>query len=313
MTPRPRRSHSLAGFAAAAVIALAVGFVGAGPASPAVAAPAEEPISPAAARIVTVDTTVRAEPSHDAAAVASLSAGAQVSLTAQVPAWRKVTVDGAEGWVPYSVTAEVPRRLDVPKGRELLVDTVLRAQPSEKAAAGITAFAHTYISVAAVSGSWRKISTANGAGWVPASSFDTPTYEQPASSATQVLNVRETASGASPVALVLRKGQTIKVLGTRGAWSSVMTGSHNARAAVSSGWTATKYLVAYNLRVTETDLNLRARPFTGKILTVIPKGAEVTLTGSRSVDTSRTPSAWHYVRYGSLTGWVASAYLERPY
>lgn len=312
MTPRSRRSRSLSGFAVAAVLALALGFAGAAP-SPALAAPAEEPISPAIARIVTVDTTVRAEPSHDAAAVTSLTAGAQVSISAQVPAWRKVTVDGAEGWVPYSVTAEVPRRLDVPKGRELTVDTTLRAQPSEKAGAVLTAFAHTYVSVAAVSGAWRKVSTANGAGWVPASAIDAATFETPASSATKVLNVRETASGGAPVALVLRKGQTVKVLGTRGAWSSVMTGSHNARAAVSSGWTATKYLIPYNIRVTETALNLRARPFNGKVLAVIPKGAQVVLTGSRSVDTSRTPSAWHYVEYGSLKGWVASAYLERPY
>lgn len=292
---------------------MAVGLVGATPASPAFAAPAEEPVSPAIARIVTVDTTVRAEPSHDAAAVASLTAGAEVSISAQVPAWRKVTVDGVEGWVPYSVTAEVPRRLGSSVPRELGADVALRVQPSEKAPAVVTALAHTYVSVAVVSGTWRKIATANGAGWVPASALQEVTVNRPASTATTALNVRASASGGTRVVLTLRKGQTVQVLGTRGAWSSVRTGASDTPATTQSGWTATKYLVDSDLRVAKTAVNLRAQPWTGKVRAVIPKGAEVRLTGGSWVNYARTPARWLSVVYGSLRGYVAADYLARPY
>lgn len=308
MSPRRSRSRSLTGFVGATVLALTLGLAGAG--LPAAAAE-EEPVSPAVARIVTVDTIVRLEPSHDSAPVASLSAGDEVSVSAQVPAWRKVTVDGVEGWVPYSVTEQVPHDLGARRPREVTVDTTLRAQPGARADAVGTVLTHSYVSMTAVAGSWRKIETANATGWVPASSVALPrgtSYR-----ATKTLNVRASASGGTDVILTLKKGQTVVVLGTRGEWSSVRTGSYGVPAATHSGWTATKYLVPPKLRVTETALNLRTKPWTGKVVTVIPKGAEVMLTGTSVSDSSRSPKTWHFVRYGSYKGWVAAAYLELPY
>jgi uncharacterized protein YgiM (DUF1202 family) len=286
-------------------------MLGADPGLRAAAAPDEEPISPAVARIVTVDTAVRAEPSHGATAVASLEAGDEVSVSAQVPAWRKVTVGGVEGWVPYSATEDVPTTLAKKGPRELVADQTLRAQPGPKATALVSVLKHSYVSVTAVAGSWRKIETPNGTGWVPASVLESATTR--GYTATRDINVRGSASGATAIVLVLKKGQKLKVLGTRGEWSSVRVGSYGAPAASTSGWTATKNLVRSDIRVTKTALNLRTRAWTGKVVTVIPKGARVTLTGSLVSDSSRTPTTWRRVTYGSYSGWVASKYLKLPY
>ncbi|CAN7391113.1 SH3 domain-containing protein [Microbacterium sp. LjRoot45] len=312
MPPR-RTSRSLVAIAAAAVFALTVGLVGVSPALSATAAPIEEPITPAVARIVTVDTTVRAEPSHSAAAVEMLAAGDEVSVSAQVPAWRKISVDGVEGWVPYSVTQVVPTEFEGGRGfpRELTADVTLRAQPGEKAVAVATVLKHSYVKAYATAGTWRKIETANGTGWVMSSKIIKPTYTSYA--ATKDLNVRASASGSTEIVLTLKKGQKVVVLGTRDGWSSVRAGSYGAAAATYSGWTTSKYLVPTNIRVTETALNLRTKAWTGSVVTVIPKGAKVTLTGSSVSNWSRSPKTWREVRYGSYRGWVAAAYLALPY
>jgi len=311
MWSQRRRFRSFVGIIAAAALALTVGVLS-GPGAPAAVAVDEVTISPAVLRIVVVDTTVRAEPSHDADAVASLSAGDEISVSAQVPAWRKVTVEGVEGWVPYSVTQEVPRTFNrVP--RELAADVTLRAQPGEKAAAGVTVLGHSYVTATAAAGPWRKIVAANGTGWAPASVLETVTAGNKAYAVTKALNVRASASGSTGVVTTLKKGTKVHVLGTRGAWSSVKWGDYASRPATTSGWTATKYLIDADIRVTKTAVNLRKTPWTGKVITVIPKGARVVHTGGIYANYSRTPTTWYSVRYGSLRGWVAIDYLKRPY
>lgn len=312
MSPRRPRSRSLSGFAVAAAFTLVLGVLTGASAVSATAAD-EVPISPAVDRIVVVDTTVRAEPSHDAAAVASLEAGDQVPVSAQMPAWRKVTVEGVEGWVPYSVTQEVPRPLEKKVPRELGVDVTLRAQPSDKAAEVAPVLAHSYVTAAAVAGTWRKISTANGAGWVPASALESVTTAPRGYVATKTLNVRATASGSADVVHVLDKRDKVQVLGTRGEWSSVKWGSAAAPAVSYSGWTATASLLRTDIRVTTTSVNLRTKPWTGSVITVIPEGAQVLLTGNAVIDTSRTPKKWSQVTYGDVKGWVATTYLKWPF
>ena len=316
MSPRRPRSRSLSGFAVAAGFTLILGVLTSASAVSATAA-AEEPISPALDRIVVVDTTVRAEPSHGAAAVASLEAGDEVPVSAQVPAWRKVTVDGVEGWVPYSVTQEVPRTLSRVVAREVAYEVTLRAYPGDKAAAIVTPLRpvdqHTYASVSAAAGSWRKIATVHGSGWVPESAVEPVSVGRWGYVASRDLNVRMVGSGAAEIVHVLKKWDKVQVLGTSGPWSSIKWGSATAPAVSHSGWTATKYLTRTDNRVTTAAVNLRAKPWTGNVLTVIPQGARVLLTGNSVTDTSRTPQKWHEVTYGSDKGWVAAAYLKWPF
>lgn len=311
-----RQSRSLSGFAVAAALTLVLGVLS-GASSLRATAADEVPISPAVDRIVVVDTTVRAEPSHGAGAVAVLEAGDKVVVSAQVPAWRKVTVVGVTGWVPYSVTQEVPKPLSRLVAREVTGNVTLRAYPGAKADAVVTPLGpigtHTYASVSAVAGSWRKIAIAQGTGWVLASDIEPVSTGRWGYVASADLNVRMVASGAGKIVHVLKKRDKVQVLGTNGPWSSVKWGAATAPAPSHSGWTATKYLIRTDNRVTTAALNLRAKPWTGNVMTVIPKGARVLLTGNSVTDTSRKPQKWHQVTYGSDRGWVASAYLKWPF
>lgn len=311
-----RRSRTLPGLTVAAAFAVVLGVLSGAPAVRATAAD-EVPISPAVDRIVVVETVVRAEPSHDATAVAVLDAGDEVLVSAQVPAWRKVTAGATSGWVPYSVTQEVPRLLSRLVPREVAVHVTLRAYPGAKAEAVNTPLRpvskHTYASVRAVAGSWRKISTAHGAGWLPESALTTVSTGRWAYVASVDANVRMTGSGAAPIVHVLDKRDRVVVLGTSGPWSSVKWGSASAPAVSHSGWTATTYLTRADNRVTTQAVGLRNKPWTGSVWTVIPKGARVLLTGNSVANSSRTPQKWSEVTWGSDRGWVPSASLAWPF
>lgn len=312
----PRRSRALPGLTVAAAFALVLSVSSGAPALRASAAD-EVPISPAVNRIVVADTTVRAEPSHEATAITVLDAGDAVAVSAQVPAWRKVTVGAVSGWVPYSVTQEVPKLLSRLVPREVAVSVTLRAYPGTKAEAVRTPLRpvakHTYASVRAVAGSWRKISTAHGAGWLPASALTAVSTGRWAYVASVDANIRMTGSGAAPIVHVLDKRDRVVVLGTNGPWSSVKWGSAAAPAVSHSGWTATTYLTRADNRVTTQAVGLRNKPWAGNVWTVIPRGTRVLLTGSSVTDTSRTPQKWHEVTWGSERGWVPSASLSWPF
>jgi len=317
MSPRRSRSRSLTGLTVAAAFTLALGVLSGAPALRA-AASDEAPISPAEDRIVVVDTIVRAEPSHDAVAVDALEAGDEISVSAEVPAWRKVTRGTVSGWVPYSVTQVVPKLLSRLVPREVAAHVTLRAYPGAKADAVNTPLRpvskHTYASVRAVAGSWRKISTAHGAGWLPASALAPVSTGRWGYVASVDANVRMTGSSAAPIVHVLSKRDKVVVLGTSGPWSSVKWGSAAAPAVSHSGWTATKYLTRADNRVTTRAVDLRhGTPWTGGVWTVIPKGARVLLTGNSVTDTSRTPQKWHEVTWGVERGWVPSSTLTWPF
>jgi uncharacterized protein YraI len=72
------------------------------------------------------------------------------------------------------------------------------------------------------------------------------------------------------------------------------------------GWSKGAYfepaLVIQGTGVTNVNLNLRATPNYGEILTVIPAGGHVTLKGRQSYP-------WVYVSYKGTKGWVYADYL----
>jgi SH3-like domain-containing protein len=313
---RPR-SLSLSGLAVIAALSLVLGVVSGASALRAAAAD-EVPISPAVDRIVVVVTIVRAQPSHDAAAVDVLEAGERITVSAQVPAWRKVSAGGVSGWVPYSVTQEVPKLLSRLVPREVAATVTLRAYPGDKADAVNTPLRpvtkHTFASVRAVAGSWRKISTAHGAGWLPASALAPVSTGRWGFVASVDANVRMTGSSAAPIVHVLDKRDKVVVLGTSGPWSSVKWGAADAPAVSHSGWTATTYLTRADNRVTTRAVDLHnAKPWSGDVWTVLPKGARVLLTGRSVTDPSRTPQKWHEVTWGLERGWVPSSTLTWPF
>lgn len=114
-------------------------------------------------------------------------------------------------------------------------------------------------------------------------------------------NIHSQRSGTSKITGTLAKGSAVKVLSTNGSWSKVSQGKK-------TGWVASKHLTtpavkkATGTSKTTTAVNLRASGSTrSKIVTVVPKGATVTVKA--------TKSGWSQVTYNKRTGWLSSKYL----
>jgi len=134
---------------------------------------------------------------------------------------------------------------------------------------------------------------------------------------TAALNLRSSASLSAKVVTVIPKGKTVTVTKTSGKWSSVKYGSK-------TGWVANAYLTGFKTSAptssgssssgttssaksskatVKTALNLRSSgSLKAKILTVLPRGATVTVT--------QTKGDWSKVTYKSRTGWVDNDYLS---
>lgn len=128
------------------------------------------------------------------------------------------------------------------------------------------------------------------------------------------LNMRTGGSTKHKVVTLIPKGKAVTMVSYNSAWSKVTYGGK-------TGFVSTKYLnktvksttvkapstpkatvVTY---VTTDNLNLRTGASTKyKVLTLIPKGKSVTYLGKSGT--------WYKVKYGSLTGYVSSAYLKKP-
>ena len=131
---------------------------------------------------------------------------------------------------------------------------------------------------------------------------------------TSVLNLRSGPSTGDAVLAVMPAGASVSLTGQRSNGFSSVT--YQGRA----GWAATQYLSTggaapaptptpapggdVGTATTTSSLNLRSGPSTGEaVLTVMPAGATVTLTGSQQ-------SGFYPVRYGGQNGWASASYLS---
>ena len=127
------------------------------------------------------------------------------------------------------------------------------------------------------------------------------------------VNVRTGAGTGYTVVATLNHGQTVTVTATIGAWSAIRSGSV-------SGYVMTQYLSVASATATPaptmtaevqatvalssatSKLNVRAAAsLAGRVITQIPHGQSVTIL-SRVGD-------WSQIRFGQVTGYVASRYL----
>ena len=131
------------------------------------------------------------------------------------------------------------------------------------------------------------------------------------------LYLRTGASTRHRAIVLLKKGTKLTVRATKGSWYQVTA---NGR----TGWVARSYVTktiakvvvpqptapttAKNVKHTTTaNLLLRRSAPTGAAITTLRKGSTVITTGAARKVSGTT---WYQVKYGSLTGWSASAYLK---
>lgn len=122
------------------------------------------------------------------------------------------------------------------------------------------------------------------------------------------LNVRSAPSTNSKIVDSLRKKDQIEIVKyTNASWAQIKTTTTKNGVA----YISTKYLSkVQSIIKTKASLNLRTGPSTKyKVLTVLPKGANVSFLGYAKSKTS-VNTGWAIVTYKGQKGYASTAYLD---
>jgi uncharacterized protein YraI len=257
---------------------------------------------------------LRAGPALSYGVITVIPLGARVTLTGQdTNGYRAATYNGRSGWAfatYLSIDAPSPSPNDIATTTDRLN---LRSGP------GTSFGVVTILPIAAIvtltgetRNGYRSVTWGAYSGWVSSAYLDfgsTPAPEpEPIpdanASTTDALNLRTGPGTAYSVILVMPRGSRVVLTGQRTNGYRAVT--YNGR----SGWAAEAYIAVDGTVPLPTEtarttdrLNLRAAPETSSpVLTVIPGGAAVTLTGQRS-------NGFRSVKYNGYTGWAFDAYL----
>ncbi|MEZ5187585.1 MAG: SH3 domain-containing protein [Microbacterium sp.] len=301
------------------------------------AVPAEADIVPTSgtATVTAASLNARSAPTLACSdGISTLPQGRTVTVTATYSAWVRAVVDSRSVWLSKDyVTVSAPAPADagcaVPaesavtaaSGTVIVIADRLnvRTAPSTSCTAGVTQLARGAVAErTGIYGAWMRVAVAGQQRWVhsdyvavqaaPAPT-PTPTPTPPPTptpapvtmQTTTALNLRASASISAQILTVIPQGASVSVTGADGAWRAVTVGSR-------SGWVHGDYLTTRSaseapvVMVTTDALNLRASASgAAPVLTVLPKGTSVTVTGSDGV--------WRAVTAGTRTGWVHGDYL----
>lgn len=150
---------------------------------------------------------------------------------------------------------------------------------------------------------WYQVAASGQTGYMLSDYLWSPDEAMTAAAAattTSNLNLRSGPGTGYSVLLVIPNGATVSTTGATQNGFSRLT--YNG----TTGWSASQYLSTGSTTATVIDgeLNLRSGPGTSfSVVTVMPDGAQVTLTGAQS-------NGFYPVTYGNLTGYAAAQYLQ---
>ena len=281
--------------------------------APAAAAQTAPPANPATAT-ATDRLNMRTGPALSYSVVTVIPTGATVTLTGQESnGFRSVSWNGQSGWA-FATYLSVDSPTPSPNETAETTDRVnLRSGP------GTTFAVLTVVPNGGIvtltgqsSNGFRSVTWGAYTGWISATYLDlggetppptTPPVETNAVT-TDNLNLRTGPGVTFGVIAVMPRGSRVVLTGQlSNGYRSVSWNGHN-------GWAADDWLapegttpVPEETTTTTDRLNLRTAPNTSStVLTVIPAGATVSLTGQSS-------NGFRSVRYGGISGWAFEAYL----
>ena len=306
---------------------------GAAPITPTPAPAQPAPVTSSANATTTVALNLRSAPSFSAAVLAVMPAGSRVAVTGAASGgflpvrfgttsgWASVdylTLDGGSAPAPQPTpqptappstnlgSATVTTALNLRAGAGVSY-AILAVMPAGATVTVRGAAQGGFLPVryGAVDG-WASADYLSSGGSAPAPA---PTPSPGSGGATlrttTDLNLRAGPSLDGAVLLVMPPGAAVIDLGGQ------QNGFRQVRYGSTSGWASTTYLTSGGTtsdpgpqtRTATDDLNLRSGPGTGEaVLTVIPAGAAVAVTGPASGE-------WLPLRYAGVTGWSFAAYL----
>ena len=247
-------------------------------------------------------TTVRTKDAGAGSAVATLTTGAKVSVTATKGAYSKISSGSVKGWVPSSRFVTKKPAAPSTASRQTTKTAVIRVAVSSSSKAVKTLKKGTKLTVLDSTSKYRAVQVGDTRGWVLASSLGTiPKATTTTMQTTTSLNMRTSASTSAKIITTLKKGTKVSVTATKGAWRKVAVSGK-------TGWVHSDYLKTVStatktVKTTTASLNLRASASTSaKIITTLKKGTKVTVTASKG--------AWRKVTVSGRTGWVHGDYLK---
>ena len=244
----------------------------------------------------TARVNLRFAPSAGAAVVAIIEKNADVAIMGEEGSWYKVS---AEGHIGYIAKAYVNRG-------NLPAETVVANQGVSAAAA---------MAAAAPTGTTETIAAQPGTATAVVTVAETTpngsaSYAQSVKGkATTRVNLREGASTASRVLVVVPRGAEVTLLGEAGTWYHVNFAGRIGYVAknyvtMDAGATVVPVQSNYEQWTAETTVvvNLRKAP-EGDVLSVLNAGTEVTVLGQNG--------AWYMVSVNGAVGYLASTYATK--
>lgn len=300
---------------------------------------AQTPASPSTAATTTDSLNLRTGPGTSYPVMVVMPAGAQVTLTGQSSnGFRSLTYSGFSGWASASylqVQGTTPQNPPVQPMTPAAGTATTTDALNLRAGAGTSFTVITVMPRGATvtltgqsANGFYQLSWNGQTGWASGQYLNlgsatpvTPPPTQPVPTLPPVTQPPASPSGTAVTtdSLNLRAGPSTieRVITVMPAQSRVaLTGrSQNNYLELSyngqPGWAHRDYLAidgttqaSVTSAVTTTDLNMRSGPATSyQVLTVMPSGTRVTLTG-------QTSNSFHSVSYNGFTGWALSAYLN---
>jgi uncharacterized protein YraI len=256
---------------------------------------------------------LRTGPATSYPTITVIPTGSKVILTGQDSnGFRSVSFNGQEGWA-FGTYLSIDAPTPSPSATATTTDRLnLRSGP------GTSYSTVTVLPLGAVvtltgqnTNGFRSVTWSGFSGWAYAEylNFGTtpppPPVPEDTATTTDALNLRTGPGATFSVILVMPRGAEVILTGqTSNGYRSVSYNGVN-------GWASADYLAAEGTvpvpagTATAIDrLNLRSGPDTSSsVLTVIPNGAVVTLTGQSS-------NGFRSVSYNGYTGWAFEAYLS---
>ncbi len=171
--------------------------------------------------------------------VSTLLTGTKVTVVSTKSGWTRVTAGSAKGWIDSKRL--VARKPAAPKKSTLQTSakTVMRVAIVSSSKAVKTLPKGTKVTVVDGTATWRAVKVGSHTGWVKANTLKSTSAAKPSATAkkktTAALNLRATASTAGKKITTLKKGTTVTVTASKGAWRKVTVGTR-------VGWVHGRYL-----------------------------------------------------------------------
>ncbi|HJX78825.1 SH3 domain-containing protein [Glutamicibacter sp.] len=244
--------------------------------------------------------------------LATVASGARVEWFRTSGSWAHVSVSGTRGWISAAQLSNTkPVNAKIIGSRWIIADTVLREGNWNKTKSLGTVRSGEKLGLFLTKGSWSKVRTTRGTGWVPTANLTSSAFKAiPATPRWVVKNtaLRTGASGSTSKKATVAAREKVTLHGTSNGWSRVKTSK-------GLGWISSKDLsaskpvsdVLKGNRWAISSVAVRASASSkAKSLGTIRPGSKVGFY--------RSSGSWSKVKVGRVIGWVpSSALIDKTY